>query len=284
MSAKIIDGKAISAQIKDEAKAEAEALRAAGIVPCLAVVLVGNNPASRVYVGNKKKACEYCGIKSISHELPEEASESELLELIDVLNSDNNIHGILVQLPLPKHINEKSIILAIDPEKDVDCFHPQNVGAVQTGADALFKPCTPAGVIELIERSGYSIAGKSCAVIGRSNIVGKPAALLLMEKNGTVTICHSKTKNLAEICRSSDIIVVATGKINTLTADMVSENAVIIDVGMNRDENGKLCGDADFAACAGRCAAITPVPGGVGPMTIAMLMKNCIKSAQLRQA
>lgn len=282
MSAKLIDGKAISTQIKEETAKEVQALQQKGIFPCLAVVLVGDNSASRVYVNNKKKACEFVGIRSLSYELPEQTTQEELLELIEKLNNDNTVNGILVQLPLPKHINESEIILAISPKKDVDCFHPQNVGLLHTGGDG-FLPCTPAGVIELIQRSQNTIAGKYCVVIGRSNIVGKPAAMLLMKQNGTVTMCHSKTKDLAGICKQADIIVVATGKINTLTADMVKEGAVIIDVGMNRNAEGKLCGDVDFENCKEIAGAITPVPGGVGPMTIAMLMKNCVKAAQIHK-
>lgn len=282
MSAKLIDGKAISTQIKEETAKEVQAWKEKGNVPCLAVVLVGDNSASRVYVNNKKKACEFVGIRSLSYELPQETTQEELLKLIDKLNQDNTVNGILVQLPLPKHINESEIILAISPKKDVDCFHPQNVGLLHTGGDG-FLPCTPAGIIELIQRSGYTIAGKHCVVIGRSNIVGKPAAMLLMKENGTVTMCHSKTKDLASICRQADIIVVATGKINTLTADMIKEGTVIIDVGMNRNAEGKLCGDVDFENCKEIAEAITPVPGGVGPMTIAMLMKNCVKAAQMQK-
>lgn len=279
MDAKIIDGKEISVQIKEEAAKEVAELKEQGILPCLAVILVGNHPASRVYVNNKKKACEFCGIASVSYELEEAISEDELLEVIAKLNNDKTVHGILVQLPLPKQIDEKKVILAIAPEKDVDCFHPQNVGALHTGGVG-FLPCTPAGIIELIERSGTEIAGKECVVIGRSNIVGKPVAMLLLQKNGTVTICHSKTKQLAEVCKRADIIVVATGKRNTLTASMVKEGAVVIDVGMNRDENGKLCGDVDYPEVRKVAKAITPVPGGVGPMTIAMLMKNCVSAAK----
>lgn len=282
MSAKLIDGKAISTQIKEETAKEVQAWKEKGNVPCLAVVLVGDNSASRVYVNNKKKACEFVGIRSLSYELPEKTTQEQLLQLIDKLNCDDTVNGILVQLPLPKHINESEIILAISPKKDVDCFHPQNVGLLHTGGDG-FLPCTPAGIIELIQRSGYTIAGKHCVVIGRSNIVGKPAAMLLMKENGTVTMCHSKTKDLASICRQADIIVVATGKINTLTADMIKEGAVIIDVGMNRNAEGKLCGDVDFENCKEIAGAITPVPGGVGPMTIAMLMKNCVKAAQMQK-
>ncbi len=278
---KLIDGKQISAQIKAEAAEEAAALRARGITPCLAVVLVGENPASQVYVNNKKKACAAVGIRSVSHVLPEDTSEGELLDLIAMLNDDKSIHGILVQMPVPKQIDERRVILAMDPKKDVDCFHPINVGNLHTGGKG-FLPCTPAGIIELIRRSGHTIEGKHCVVIGRSNIVGKPAAMLLMRENGTVTICHSRTRNLAEICRGADIIVSAVGKVNTVTADMVKDGAIIIDVGMNRNEAGKLCGDVDFENVKEIAGAITPVPGGVGPMTIAMLMKNCITAAKIQ--
>ena len=279
MSGKIIDGKAISADIKQEVKLEVEALNKRGIEPCLAVILVGENTASKVYVNNKKKACQACGIQSVSYELPENTSERELLDLVEKLNQDKKINGILVQLPLPKQIDETKVILAISPKKDVDCFHPQNVGALHTGQKG-FLPCTPAGILELIKRSGYDITSKQCVVIGRSNIVGKPAAMLLLQENGTVTICHSKTKDLAQVCKRADIIVVATGKINTLTKDMVKQGAIVIDVGMNRNEEGKLCGDVDFEAVKEVAEAITPVPGGVGPMTIAMLMKNCLTAAK----
>ena len=279
MSGKIIDGKAISADIKQEVTLVVGALNKRGIEPCLAVILVGENTASKVYVNNKKKACQACGIQSVSYELPENTSERELLDLVEKLNQDKKINGILVQLPLPKQIDETKVILAISPKKDVDCFHPQNVGALHTGQKG-FLPCTPAGILELIKRSGYDITSKQCVVIGRSNIVGKPAAMLLLQENGTVTICHSKTKDLAQVCKRADIIVVATGKINTLTKDMVKQGAIVIDVGMNRNEEGKLCGDVDFEAVKEVAEAITPVPGGVGPMTIAMLMKNCLTAAK----
>ena len=279
MTAKIIDGKLISQQIKDELKLETEQLKANGITPTLAVILVGNNPASKVYVNNKKKACEYIGIKSLSYELSEDTTQFDLLTLIDELNHSENVDGILVQLPLPKHYDEEKILMSISPAKDVDCFHPLNVGIVQTGGNG-FLPCTPAGIIELIKRTGIDITGKNCVVIGRSNIVGKPVATLLLRENGTVTICHSKTKNLSDICRQADIIVVATGVRNTLTGDMIKDGAIIIDVGMNRNEEGKLCGDVDYEGCLEKASAITPVPGGVGPMTIAMLMKNCLTSAK----
>lgn len=278
---RLIDGKFISSEIKNEVKREVEDIKNKGVEPCLAVILVGDNSASKVYVNNKKKACEYVGIKSLSYELPQETSQEQLLELIHELNESKNVNGILVQLPLPKHIDEKSIIMAISHKKDVDCFHPLNVGEVSTGGEG-FKPCTPAGIIELIKRSGYEISGKNCVVIGRSNIVGKPAAMLLLAENGTVTICHSKTKNLDEICKQADIIVVATGKINTLTANMIKKGVIIIDVGMNRNNEGKLCGDVDFENCKEIASAITPVPGGVGPMTIAMLMKNCVTAARIQ--
>ena len=281
MKAQLIDGKLISAEIKAEAAEEAAALKEQGIEPCLAVVLVGDNSASKVYVSNKQKACEAVGIKSVSHVLPGETTEEELLKLIDELNADKTVHGILVQMPVPKQIDERKVIMAISPEKDVDCFHPVNVGYLHTGAKG-FLPCTPAGIIELIKRSGHSIAGKNCVVIGRSNIVGKPVAMLLMQENGTVTICHSKTQDLAGVCRGADIIVSATGKVDTVTADMVKEGAIIIDVGMNRNAEGKLCGDVDFENVKEVAGAITPVPGGVGPMTIAMLMKNCNTAAKIQ--
>lgn len=281
MKAQLIDGKKISAEIKAEAAEEAAALKEKGVQPCLAVVLVGDDSASQVYVNNKKKACEAVGIKSVSHVLPRDTTEKELLDLIGELNTDKDIHGILVQMPVPKQIDDRKVILAISPEKDVDCFHPLNVGYLHTGAKG-FLPCTPAGIIELIKRSGHSIAGKNCVVIGRSNIVGKPVAMLLMQENGTVTICHSKTKNLAEICRGADILVSAVGKVDTVTADMVKEGAIVIDVGMNRNAEGKLCGDVDYENVKEIAGAITPVPGGVGPMTIAMLMKNCNTAAKIQ--
>jgi len=275
---KIIDGKAISSDIKNEVKLEVEKLKAKGIVPALAVILVGDNPASAVYVRNKKLACEYTGIRSESFELPAETSQEELLKLIQELNERKDINGILVQLPLPKHIDEEKILVSISPEKDVDGFHPYNVGAMSIGKDTLL-PCTPAGVIQMLKRTGIEIQSKNCVVIGRSNIVGKPVAHLLLAENGTVTVCHSKTKNLEEVCRQADILVAAIGKPNFVKSSMIKEGAVIIDVGINRLENGKLCGDVDFEDCKERAYAITPVPGGVGPMTIAMLMKNCVKAA-----
>lgn len=281
MKAQRIDGKAISDQIKEEATLEAQKLQRQGITPCLAVVLVGNDPASMVYVNNKKKACEKVGILSRSYELPEDTEEKDLLALVEQLNMDNSVHGVLVQLPLPPQIDEEKVILAVDPKKDVDCFHPLNVGLLHTGQKG-FLPCTPAGVLELIERSGHTIEGKRCVVIGRSHNVGKPTAMLLLQKNGTVTICHSKTKDLKGICKEADILVSAVGKLHTVTKDMVKEGAVVIDVGMNRNENGKLCGDVDFDDVCEVAGAVSPVPGGVGLMTVAMLMKNCITAAKLQ--
>lgn len=281
MKAQRIDGKAISDQIKEEAALEAQKLQRQGITPCLAVVLVGNDPASMVYVNNKKKACEKVGILSRSYELPEDTEEKDLLALVEQLNMDNSVHGVLVQLPLPPQIDEEKVILAVDPKKDVDCFHPLNVGLLHTGQKG-FLPCTPAGVLELIERSGHTIEGKRCVVIGRSHNVGKPTAMLLLQKNGTVTICHSKTKDLKGICKEADILVSAVGKLHTVTKDMVKEGAVVIDVGMNRNENGKLCGDVDFDEVCEVAGAVSPVPGGVGLMTVAMLMKNCITAAKLQ--
>ncbi len=279
--AQIIDGKAISAKVKAEVREEADALKAKGISIGLAVVIVGNNPASRVYVNNKKKACAEVGFESSEYALPEETTQEELLALVDKLNNDDKVNGILVQLPLPSQIDEKAVINAIRPEKDVDAFHPVNVGKIMIG-DFAFLPCTPAGVMELIKSTGVDISGKECVVIGRSNIVGKPMAMLLLHKNGTVTICHSKTKNLAEVCRRADILVAAVGRANFVTADMIKEGAVVIDVGMNRLENGKLCGDVNFAECSEKASYITPVPGGVGPMTIAMLMRNTLTSAKIK--
>ncbi len=280
MSAQILDGKALSAKIKAELRVEADALTEKGFKPGLAVIIVGDDSASRIYVNNKKKACEVCGIMSEEYALPESATEAELLELIEKLNSRAEIDGILVQLPLPKHIDSERVLLKIDPRKDVDAFHPVNVGKIMIG-NYDFLPCTPAGVMELIRLTGIDISGKECVVVGRSNIVGKPQAMLLLHQNGTVTICHSKTKNLADVCRRADILVVAVGKANFITADMVKEGAVVIDVGMNRAD-GKLCGDVKFDEVSEKASAITPVPGGVGPMTIAMLMKNTVKSARNR--
>lgn len=273
--ANIIDGKAISMDIKNEVKVKAEELKAKGIEPCLAVVLVGEDPASQVYVRNKKKACEYCGIKSLNYELSEDTTEEELLSLIDELNANKECNGILVQLPLPKHIDENKVLLRILPEKDVDGFHPYNVGLLSIGKADL-KACTPAGCIELIKRSGVDITGKHCVVVGRSNIVGKPVGMLLLSENGTVTICHSKTKDIKAVCREADILVAAVGIPKFIKGDMVKEGVVVIDVGINRMDNGKLCGDVDFDEVEKKASYITPVPGGVGPMTIAMLMNNCI--------
>ncbi len=276
--AKIIDGKAVSQKVKDEIRAEIER---DGLDIGLAVVIVGNNQASRVYVNNKKKACEVCGIKSYEYALPEETSEEQLLELVDTLNNDKNINGILVQLPLPKQINEEKIIERISPLKDVDAFNAVNVGKIMIGNYA-FLPCTPAGVMELIHSTGTEISGKECVVIGRSNIVGKPMAMLLLHENATVTICHSRTKNLAEVCRRADILVSAVGKADFVTADMVKDGAVVIDVGMNRNAENKLCGDVKYDEVEPKASFITPVPGGVGPMTIAMLMKNTLMAKKLQ--
>lgn len=279
--AELIDGKVISKQIKDELKEKVAVLKEQGIEICLAVIQVGCDPASSVYVGNKKKACAYIGIRSESYELPEETTEEELLTLIDKLNNDNKVNGILVQLPVPKHINEDKIIKAISPKKDVDGFHPMSVGALSIGQPG-FISCTPAGVIQLLKRSDISIEGKECVVIGRSNIVGKPMSMLLLRENGTVTICHSKTKDLKEVCRRADILVVAIGKPKMIDASYVKEGATVIDVGIHRDANNKLCGDVDFSSVEPVAGAITPVPGGVGPMTIAMLMSNCVESVNLQ--
>ncbi len=275
--AQIINGKEIAQQIKDEMRMEVEQLKMKGKSCCLAVIQVGNDPASSVYVSNKKKACEYIGIESLSYELPEETTEEELLELIDKLNLDEAVHGILCQLPLPRHINEKTILNRISPQKDVDGFHPQNVGALVVG-DFGFVSCTPAGIIELLKRSNVEMEGKNCVVIGRSNIVGKPMSLLMLRENATVTICHSKTKNLKEVCKEADILIVAIGKPKYINSEYVKEGAVVIDVGIHRDENNKLCGDVDYQDVEPLCSAITPVPGGVGPMTICMLMKNCLEA------
>ena len=279
--AKLINGKEISAQIRAEIKEETDALVRTGITPGLAVILVGDDQASQVYVRNKKKACEEVGFKSEVYTLPAECEEGELLALVDKLNRDDTIDGILCQLPLPKGLDENKVINAISPDKDVDCFSPVNVGRMLIGEGG-FAPCTPAGCIELIKRSGYDICGKECVVIGRSNIVGKPVAALLMHNNGTVTICHSRTKNLPEVTRRADILIAAIGKAKFVGADMVKPGAVVIDVGINRNEEGKLCGDVDFDAVEPIAEAITPVPGGVGPMTITMLLKNTLVSAKKR--
>lgn len=279
--AKIIDGKAVSASVKEAVAKEAAALKEKGISVGLAVVIVGNDPASRVYVNNKKKACAACGIESYEYALPEETTEEELLALVEKLNGDPAVNGILVQLPLPRQIDEHRIIEAISPKKDVDAFHAVNVGKIMIG-DFDFLPCTPSGCMDLIDSTGVPVEGKRCVVIGRSNIVGKPMAMLLLHRNGTVTICHSKTKDLKEICREADILVAAVGRPNFVTADMVKEGAVVIDVGMNRLENGKLCGDVDFEGVSKVAGWITPVPGGVGPMTIATLMRNTLTAAKLQ--
>ncbi len=277
--ANIIDGKKIAAEVRSEIAAECEALKAKGVTPGLAVIIVGEDPASKVYVKNKKKGCEEVGFHSEVYELPENTSEKELLELVHKLNGDDSIHGILVQLPLPKHLNDEIIIANIDPKKDVDAFHELNVGKIMIG-NYDFLPCTPAGVMVLLEKSGIDVSGKECVVVGRSNIVGKPQAMLLLHANGTVTVCHSRTKDLAEVTRRADILVVAIGKADFITGDMVKEGAVVIDVGMNRKADGKLTGDVDFATVSQKASYITPVPGGVGPMTITMLLKNTLTAAK----
>ena len=278
--ANIINGKEISAQIRAEISQKVKEYNAkTGKLPGLAVVIVGENPASQVYVRNKKKACEQVGFNSWVYEMPENTTQEELNALVDKLNNDENVHGILVQLPLPKHLNEEEIILRIKPEKDVDAFHPYNVGRITIG-NPKFLPCTPAGIMELLHRSNIEISGKECVVIGRSNIVGKPMALLLLSENGTVTVCHSKTRDLKEVCRRADILVVAIGKADFVTADMVKEGAVVIDVGMNRNAEGKLTGDVDFESVSQVASYITPVPGGVGPMTITMLLQNTLRAAE----
>ena len=274
----IIDGKTISAYVKDKIKAEVEELKNKGITVGLAVIIVGDNPASKIYVANKKKACEQLGIISQEYALPAETTMEELLALINTLNNEKSINGILCQLPLPEGLDENAVINAINPEKDVDAFHPQNVGRIMIG-DFDFVPCTPAGIIEMLDYCKIDIKGKSCVVIGRSNIVGKPMAMLLLHRNGTVTVCHSRTQNLKDVTKTADILVSAVGKANFVTEDMVKDGAVVIDVGMNRLD-GKLCGDVDFENVSKKASAITPVPGGVGPMTIAMLMKNTLTAAK----
>ncbi|WP_302793929.1 bifunctional methylenetetrahydrofolate dehydrogenase/methenyltetrahydrofolate cyclohydrolase FolD [Eubacterium ventriosum] len=280
--AKIIDGKQISLDIKNELKEKVAKYKEQGIEITLAVVKVGNDPASAVYVRNKEKACEYVGINSKTLALPEETTEEELLNAVKELNEDKNVNGILVQLPLPKHIDESKVLLTIDSTKDVDGFHPVNVGKMVIGEDT-FLPCTPAGIIEMIKRTDIDIEGKECVVIGRSNIVGKPMAMLMLKENATVTIAHSRTKDLKEVTKRADIIVAAIGKAKFVTADYVKEGAVVIDVGMDRDENGKLCGDVDFESVSKVASAITPVPGGVGPMTVTMLLVNCLRSVELNK-
>lgn len=277
----LIDGKAVSAKVKAQVAQETEELKAKGVCPGLAVVIVGDDPASRIYVNNKKKACAAAGIYSEEHALPGDTTQEELLDLIDALNKRKEIHGILVQSPLPEGLDEAAVVEKIDPEKDVDAFHAYNVGKIMQGKYT-FLPCTPAGVIELIKSTGVDICGKQCVVIGRSDIVGKPMAMLLLHENGTVTVCHSRTKNLGEICKSADILVSAVGKAHFVTGDMIKPGAVVIDVGMNRDENGKLCGDVEFSEAEPVAGYITPVPGGVGPMTIAMLLKNTLTAARLQ--
>lgn len=277
----IIDGKAVSKKVKEDVKAECEQLKAKGITPGLAVIIVGEDPASQVYVHNKEVACEVCGFHSVKYALPAETTQEELNALIDELNEDNSINGILCQLPLPKHLDDKEVINRINPIKDVDAFHPVNVGAIMIG-DYNYLPCTPAGVMELIHSTGVDVSGKKAVVIGRSNIVGKPMAMLLLHENATVEITHSKTQSLADVTKQADILVAAIGKAKFVTTDMVKQGAVVIDVGMNRDENGKLCGDVDFEGVKDKCSFITPVPGGVGPMTIAMLMKNTLTAAKIQ--
>ena len=276
-----MDGKAVSAKVKEHVAQEVAALQGQGVCPGLAVVIVGEDPASRIYVNNKKKACQATGIHSEEYALPASTTQEELLALVDTLNHKEDIHGILVQSPLPKGLDEGAVVEAIDPQKDVDAFHAYNVGKIMMG-DYHFLPCTPAGIMELLQAYDIPVEGKRCVVIGRSNIVGKPMAMLLLHQNGTVTICHSRTKDLPEVTRQADILVSAVGKSRFVTADMVKPGAVVIDVGMNRDENGKLCGDVDFAAVEPVASYITPVPGGVGPMTIAMLLKNTVTAAKLQ--
>lgn len=277
----IIDGKAVSKKVKEDVKAECEQLKAKGITPGLAVIIVGDDPASQVYVHNKEVACEACGFYSVKYALPAETTQDELNALVDKLNKDDKINGILCQLPLPSHLDDKEVINRIDPLKDVDAFHPVNVGAIMIG-DYNYLPCTPAGVMELIHSTGIDVSGKKAVVMGRSNIVGKPMAMLLLHENATVEITHSRTQNLADITKEADILVAAIGKAKFVKADMVKDGAVVIDVGMNRDENGKLCGDVDFENVKDKCSFITPVPGGVGPMTIAMLMKNTLTAAKIQ--
>ncbi|NLY48855.1 MAG: bifunctional methylenetetrahydrofolate dehydrogenase/methenyltetrahydrofolate cyclohydrolase FolD [Clostridiales bacterium] len=275
----IIDGKKISTDIKDELKEQVIKLKEKNIEPCLCVIQVGNDPASTIYVRNKKKACEYVGIKSIAYELGEETTQEQLMDLINELNNRKDVHGILVQLPLPGHIDEEKIIRAISPEKDVDGFHPESVGRLSIGQKG-FISCTPAGVIQLLKRYGIEIEGKECVIVGRSNIVGKPMAMLMLRENATVTVCHSRTRNLPEITSRADILIVAMGKPRFITKEYVKPGAVVIDVGIHRNENNKLCGDVDYDDVIGKVSAITPVPGGVGPMTIAMLMYNCVEAAK----
>ena len=282
MAAQLLDGKAMSAELREELALRVQRLKGKGVTPGLAVILVGDDPASQIYVKNKELGCQHVSIHSVTIRLPETASQAELEAQIDKLNADASIHGILVQLPLPEHIDEQKVIYSISPLKDVDAFHPINVGKIMIG-DYDFLPCTPAGVMELIDSTGTDLDGKNCVVVGRSNIVGKPMAMLLLHRNATVAICHSHTKNLKEVCAAADVLVSAVGRAHFITADMVKEGAVVIDVGMNHDENGKLCGDVEFAEVEPKASFITPVPGGVGPMTITMLMKNTLRAAELKQ-
>lgn len=275
----IMDGKALSEKLKNNLKNEVEELKNEGKNPCLAVIIVGDNPASKIYVNNKKKSCEALGIKSLEYALPADTTEEKLLTLISSLNEDESVDGILCQLPLPSHICEKNVINSISPEKDVDAFHPENVGHIMIG-DYTFLPCTPAGVMEILKEYDIDVSGKNCVVVGRSNIVGKPMTMLLLKENATVTVCHSRTQNLCEFTKKADVLVSAVGKPNLITADMIKENAVVIDVAINRLESGKLCGDVDFEAVKEKASFITPVPGGVGPMTIATLMKNTVTAAK----
>ena len=278
---KIISGKEVSQNVKMRVAEEVKELKANGIEPCLAVILVGDDSASKVYVNNKKKACEFCGIRSLEYLLPENTKQEELIELVKKLNDDESVNGILCQLPLPKHLDEKEILNLIKPEKDVDAFHPENVGHIMIG-DFNFLPCTPAGIMEMLKSENISLDGKHCVIIGRSNIVGKPMAMLMLKENATVTVCHSHTQNLKEIVKQADVIVAAVGRPKFVTADMVKDGAVIVDVGINRGEDGKLCGDVDFDGCCEKSSYITPVPGGVGPMTIATLMQNTITAAKIQ--
>ncbi len=279
MAATLIDGKDLARRLKEKMRTEADALKASGVQPGLAVILVGNDPASRSYVSNKEKDCAEVGIRSFEYALPEETPEEELLALIDQLNADPHVHGILCQLPVPRHINETKVLERIDPAKDADCFHPQSAGRLMSG-NGTFLPCTPAGVMEMLKDAGVEVAGKDCVVVGRSNIVGKPMAMLLLQANGTVTICHSKTKNLREVCARADILVAAIGRAKMIDASYVKEGAVVIDVGINRDADGKMVGDVDFNSVAPKASFITPVPGGVGPMTRAMLLANTLRAAR----
>lgn len=279
---KLISGKEISLSVKERVAEEVKDLKKNGIEPCLAVILVGDDPASKVYVNNKKKACEFCGIRSLEYLLPADASQEELNSLVEKLNSDESVNGILCQLPLPSHLDEKEVLNLIKPEKDVDAFHPENVGHIMIG-DFNFLPCTPAGIMEMLKYENIGLDGKNCVIIGRSNIVGKPMAMLMLKENATVTVCHSHTKNLKELVARADVVVAAVGKAKFVTADMIKDGAVIIDVGINRCEDGKLYGDVDFEACKEKASYITPVPGGVGPMTIATLMQNTVTAAKIQK-